>query len=183
MFKKLIEKIKSLFSKEKPKKTKITEEMGIHEEWYERAREMEQEELPDFVDELINEYQHDYGTICHAIAAAGVAASSVVNNSNVCHITGFQAGAVKWGYLQNWDTSLKDKPLRLVDYSQLLYPQYDYKFNSISQSTWEWVQKEARKKLNELPNKDIPVAESVIRHWESIDNGNKPFGLKIEEEK
>jgi hypothetical protein len=179
MLKKLLYKIKNLFSKEESKKTRITEEMGIHEEWYERAREMDQENLDDFINELINGYVHDYGTICHAIAAAGVAASYAIERSKAGGITGFQAGAVKWEYLRNWDTSLQDKPLRMVDYSNLLYPQYRRDFTSIKKSTWEWVQKEAKNRLDELPESEFGASENVIKHWESIDDGEVPFGLEI----
>ena len=49
---------------------KITEEDGTHKAWMSRAKDMTLADLPEFLRELTEDYQHDYGTICHAIAAA-----------------------------------------------------------------------------------------------------------------
>ena len=72
----------------------ITEEMGIHKEWMKRARDMTMADLPEFLRELTEDYDHDYGTICHAIAAAAVAAAWSVERTPQGGITGFQAGAI-----------------------------------------------------------------------------------------
>jgi hypothetical protein len=52
----------------------ITEKDGVHKEWYEQAKKIQgPSELTTFVAHLLNDYIHDYGTICHACAAAAIA--------------------------------------------------------------------------------------------------------------
>jgi len=84
------------------KKKKITEEMDIHKEWYKEAEEMTLEKFPEFQKKLTEEYQHDYGTICHAISAAAIAAAYAVNNADQGRITGVQASCAMMGFMRNW---------------------------------------------------------------------------------
>lgn len=52
----------------------ITEEMHLQDEWYKKAKSMKPEDFPEFFRELTEDYIHDYGTVCHAMAAIGLAA-------------------------------------------------------------------------------------------------------------
>jgi hypothetical protein len=157
---------------------KIKEEDNIQNEWYEEAREMTLEKLPDFLDHLLTDYEHDYGTICHALSAGSVATAWAMNKADQGGITGFQAGFVMWGFIQNWSTQYKDKPLRLIDFHDMLYPQYEYKFDkTISEDTWKYLQEEAGKLLRE--NKGVP---EVRKHWTSVKNGVVPFGHTVKRE-
>ena len=157
----------------------ITEEMKVHEKWYERARNQTLESLPEFHRHLMEDYRHDYGTICHALSAGSVASAWALNNAPQGNITGFQAGFVMWGFIQNWNTRYKDKPIRLIDYGDLLYPQNDDKFaRSIKKSTWEWLMGEAKKQL--LFSKREDVHPAVYRHWIDIFCFEKvPFGMQV----
>lgn len=155
---------------------KITEEMGIHKQWYEEAREMTVEGLPAFIDKLTTAYQHDYGTICHACAAGAVAAASAINKSPSGGITGFQAGAIMWEFMRHWNHV--EGPARLLDYNDLLFPQMEYKFRSISPDTWKDVQEKAQANL---ANGKDHVHPDVLAHWQSIAGGAVPFGLQVSE--
>ena len=76
-------------------------------------------------------------------------------------------------------TEYRGKPLALIDYTKMLYPQYNYKFEkTISTSTWEYLQKETKKKIEETPDANV----NVIAHWKSIVNGTIPFGYKISDD-
>ena len=139
----------------------ITEEMKIHEVWYKEAKNMTLEGLPEFINHLMNDYEHDYGTICHAMTAGGIATMEAINNSDQGGITGFQdprnidnivakrgalfmAGAIIWRYRNN-KTGLK-----LVDYDNFLYPQYEENFRkTIGACTWAAIQKEAATQIKE----------------------------------
>lgn len=161
----------------------ITEEMNVHEEWYEIAKGdtmQTPDDLKDFVVKLTTEYEHDYGTICHAVAAAGSAAGTIVDRSPAGGITGFQASCIMWEFIKQWGSFPKDNPLQLRDMGDLLYPQMEHKFTTISPSIWEWVQKKARINLVESTDNAHP---NVIGHWESIDNGVIPFGLIVSNHK
>lgn len=155
----------------------ITEEMGLQKEWMEEAKGMTLENLPDFLKKLTEDYSHDYGTICHAIAAAAVAAAWAVERSPQGGITGFQAGAVSWEFIRGWGSpSLGESGSRFTNYDNLLYPQYKVDFTTIPSSVWDAVVSKAKDNLAE--RKD-GAAEVVIKHWESIVAGVVPFGLRV----
>lgn len=97
-------------------------------------------ELPNFLQTLTGEYSHDYGTICHAAAIAAQAAVSAIDHSNQGGVTGFQTSAIMFEFIKNLCYSSNKTGLRIVDYDNFLYPQYDYKFKTIRQSTWKAIQ-------------------------------------------
>jgi hypothetical protein len=155
-------------------KQSITEESGVHKQWYEDAKNQTVETLPEFIRHLTQDYEHDYGTICHAMSAAACASCWAINGTDQGGITGFQAGAVMWGFISHW-MSKEGKPLRLIDYSDMLYPQYEERFKTISKDTLEYLQKEASTILAE---KDTMNA-NVRRHMEFISGGGVPFGFSV----
>ena len=155
----------------------ITEEDKVHEEWYETAKAMPGNagSLSVFVDRLMREYQHDYGTICHAVAAAGLAAMRCVSRQPEWGgITGFQAGAIMWELIERWG-QFSDGPKRMLSYRDLLYPQRRDKFTEISAETWAWAQAEAKKTLAESNG----MCSNVNTHMESVAAGVVPFGLTV----
>jgi len=155
----------------------ITEEMKIHEEWFVEAKTITTETLPAFIRKLTENYNHDYGTIVHAITAAAIAAATAVNKSDVGGITGFQAGCVLWGFISKW-MHYEDTPLKLVNYEHMLYPQYYHDFDkTISPETWEWL----REKAGEFLQKERDFLHPDVKaHWEAIVMGQVPFGYRID---
>ena len=77
-------------------KQTISEEMNSQDEWYKEADTMTMDKLPAFLDHIMNDYNHDYGTICHAITAGGLATMHALDRSDAGGITGFQAGCIMW---------------------------------------------------------------------------------------
>ena len=71
--------------------------------------------------------------------------------------------------------------MRLIDYDQMLYPQYDYKFinREIDAYTWKKLQEKAS---NLLAEKDTFVHPDVRKHWQSICDGGVPFGYTVKSE-
>lgn len=149
--------------------------MELRDEWYARAADkaMTLETLPAFLKELA-EHEHDYSTICYALTAGAVATAWALNRTPNGGITGFQAGAIMWEFMDAWN-GVK-APARLLKFEDALFPQYADKFTSISSATWKWLQDEAGKRLEA---KEDMVASSVIAHWKSIRDGQVPFGLKV----
>lgn len=158
----------------------ITEEDKVHLEWYETARMQEMnsvDRLAKFVTSLLTEYQHDYGTICHAIAAAGLAAMRVVDrDEKQGGITGFQAQCITWELLKHW--ARIDGPARIVQFDDMLFPQHADRFTQISASTWKRLQQNAREKVANGVN----AHPDVIAHWKTIAAGSVPFGYTVEPE-
>lgn len=164
-----------------PTGKEITEEMGLHKQWYEESREVTLETLPAFLKHLTEDYEHDYGTICHAMSAAAVAAMRAVDKTDQGGITGFQAGCIMWEFIREW--MQLEGPLSLRNFKDMLFPQYADKFETtISKDTWEWLQKEAQKNLDE-EEPDSMTSERVANHWKSVVAGVVPFGWSVDPNK
>lgn len=155
-------------------KKQITEEMDVHKDWYERARKMTMKELPEFIRHLNEDFIHDYGTRCHAVAASAVATAWA--SCSVQGLTVFQAGAVMWEFITHWNQSPGD-PLVLLNQADAAYPQYEYKFKSITTYGLEKVREKAAEGL-----KENIAHPDVIAHWKKIQAGEIPFGLRVRDE-
>lgn len=152
--------------------------------WYEKAREMKPGELSDFMDHLANDYIHDYGTICHAVTAAGIAAMTAMNHTEQGGITGFQAGEIMWQFIRHWTKTGNKTGLKLVDYDSMLYPQNRDAFEKvISEGVMEALQKQAKEKLHAWKDQvEILTDDPMILHWKSIAEGTPPFGYTVRKE-
>ncbi|KKM00057.1 hypothetical protein LCGC14_1808240 [marine sediment metagenome] len=146
-------------------------------ELYERAKKVTPYNIAGFIQELM-EQSHDYNTCVYATAAAAIAGMSIM--ADKLGITGFQAGAVMWEYMR--EAHHIEYPSRLLTYGDMLYPQYGHKYKTISKDIWEWLQKEARRKLDEDGAKEEPfMVQSVRDHMQTIVDGIVPFGYKVKE--
>lgn len=165
---------------------KINEKQHLEKIWFKEAQEQTIETLPAFINHIMNDYVHDYGTICHAIAACALAAAWGTNHHEQGGITGFQASFVMWDFIKEWEYSGNKTGLKIVDYDNMLYPQYKDKFDKvISKETFKGIQKEAINRLGEYYNtleNERYVHPDVVKHWRSIVAGNVPFGYKIKED-
>lgn len=157
----------------------MTKEMSLQDEWFKDAKEQTLETLPEFISHVMNDYNHDYETVVHAISACAIAAAWAANREKGAWggITGFQAGFVMWDFVRQWMYSNNKTGFRLLDYDDLLYPQYADKFEkTITPSIWEHVQKEAKARIEETQFK---VRPDVMAHWQSIADGKPPFGFTV----
>ncbi len=149
----------------------------ILKEWDKQSREMTLEKLPEFLNHLLNDYQHGYGTICHAIAVGSVATAWAMDKEEQGGITGFQGSAVMFEFMRKWDLGLREVPFKLINFENMLYPQYNDKFQkTISSKTWEYLQTKAKQNLEERGM----VHPDVKKHWEEIVEGIVPFGYIVE---
>lgn len=163
----------------------IKEEDGVHKAWYE-VKPKTPAELAEFVTKLLTEYHHDYGTICHAVAAAAVAAARTVSaDEKQGGITGFQASAIMWQFVRHW---MRERgPMRMQRMEHLLFPQHADDFRTIPLETFRWLQEEASKRLGEGPTKldpneaGVSAHPDVVAHWKRIVAGEVPFGLRIKD--
>ena len=162
-------------------KEPITEEMHREKEWFEEAKQQTIETLPDFMERIMNGYDHDYGTVCHAVAACALAAVWAANKCDGGGITGFQASFVMWDFIMQWMYPSNKCGLKLIDYDNMLYPQYAYRYEKlISPAVWNNLQREAKKNLEE---DDKYAFDCVTEHWKSIAvDGRVPFGYKVSDE-
>ncbi|RJS68564.1 hypothetical protein CW696_08440 [ANME-2 cluster archaeon] len=153
----------------------ITEKDNVYEEWYETAKNMTLAELPEFLRHLAEDYKHDYGTICHAHAAGAIATAWAINHTEQGGITGFQAGSIMWEFVTHW---IRIKPpLALLEYRDMLYPQYEERFTTISRSAWNILQSEAKEKLE-----SEEMSPDVEQHMRQIADGVVPFGYSVRDD-
>jgi hypothetical protein len=129
------------------------------------------EALCEYVGSLVNR-PHDYGTCVYALSHAAVAAFNFV--ASKLGVTGFQASMADMDILTHTRNFQRG---RILDYYNLLYPQY---LNSEHFPSWdelldtqrEWLAEEAAKLLKE--NSDIADV-AVAAHWKRlVANGGKP---------
>lgn len=167
------------------KSRKILDEAEDRQEidqWYAAAKQQTFATLPDFIKHVMDDYVHDYGTVVHAITACAVATAWACNEMEGARggITGFQASFVMWGFVKHWEKENNKCGLKLLDYDDFLFPQYEYKFEkTIPPTYWAAIQKEARRLLDEKSFASPYVRE----HWLSIANGKLPFGFELETRK
>lgn len=136
------------------------------------------EDLCDLIKEVEEKFNYDYGVAPRTIGAV----STVVANylSARMGITGFQASFVMWDFIKGYLKSGNKCGMKLVDYDDMLYPQYDHKFaKTISSHVWKSIQKEAKERLAKDKG---DVHPAVREHWKSIVKGKVPFGYVISDD-
>lgn len=156
-----------------PDRKVIKEEDGIQKEWFEEAAKITLDTLGDFVKKLANDYEHDYGTIVHAMTAAVGATLSALNNSPQGGITGFQAGCLMWEILEKEFHIAY--PSKLIKYENMLFPAYEYQFNAIPYDIWVWLRERASQLLETAPD----LSQQVKTHLKSVADGKVPFGYRV----
>ncbi len=130
--------------------------------------------LVSFLERVKNTCNTGYGTAPRAIAQAALATAWYL--SSEFGITGFQAGFTMWDFISGWQYPDNKCGMKIVNYDDMLYPQYDYKFEkTISKDTFKALQEVAKKNLKEREG----AHPAVISHWQSIVDGNVPFGYVI----
>lgn len=159
-------------------KIRLTEDMKIQDKWYKETNSMTLDRLPEFINKLLDDYSHDYGTICHAITAGGLATMHAMDNHEQGGITGFQAGCIMWEFIRRYMYHDNKTGLKLINYDNFLYPQYEDRFQKrISPETWIAIRKEAAAKIRIFGD---TCNKQVYSHWLSIVNGIVPFGFVVE---
>lgn len=151
------------------------DEQKYKDELYERAKKVTPEGMTEFIQELVS-HDHNYGSCVIDVAAAAIAGASIM--SRELGITGFQAGCVLWEYLEQFH-HIKF-PTRLLQQDDMLFPQYESKFTTITKEVWDWLQKEAKERLSSAGEEENYMHPNVRRHMQSIIDGQVPFGYKVQ---
>lgn len=135
------------------------------------------EELCDLIKEVEEKFNYDYGVAPRSIGAVAAVVANYL--SREMGITGFQAGCAMFDFIRGYIKTNNKCGLKLVDFDDMLYPQYDHKFaKTISSHAWKSIQKEAKERLAEKNHTHPAVRE----HWESIVKGEIPFGYVISDD-
>ena len=133
------------------------------------------DELVEFLKDVKENYNSGYGEAPRAMAQASLAVAYYL--SSEFGITGFQAGFVMWDFIQDWLYTGNKCGLKIVDYDNMLYPQYYDKFDKyISPETFEALQKRAKELIDENGQH---ACSAVVNHWNQIIGGSIPFGYHL----
>lgn len=154
-------------------------EFELRDALVEKRKEIKSfEDMTGFLKHVTENCNGGYGEAPRAIAQASLAVAWYL--ASEFGITGFQAGFVMWDFIRDWSFSDNKCGMKIVDYDNMLYPQYDDKFDkTISRDTWAAIQKEAASRLEKDRNFAHP---RVVAHWESIVDGVVPFGYIVKED-
>lgn len=133
------------------------------------------------ISEIIKDFNHDYGAAPRTIGAGLICIANYL--CSAMGLTGFQTSCMMWDFIRGFNLRNNKCGAKLVNYDDMLYPQYDYKFQkTISEDVWKNLQEEAKKLLNDSDGYVISYAHSdVIHHWKSIVDGVVPFGYTVTE--
>lgn len=150
-------------------------EFDVQKELVEKRKDIHSiEELAAYLKDIEENYNCGYGEAPRAIAQGALAVAWYL--ADKMGITGFQAGFVMWDFVRDWSYPGNECGLKMVNYDDMLYPQYDRKFaKTISSRTWRALQKKAKEELEDNPH----AHPDVIAHWESIVRGEVPFGYSV----
>jgi len=147
---------------------------------YGKAKQVKtKEDLDNLLKEVIESKDLDYGKIVYAMCGCMKATMNYIDRSPVGGITGFQASFIGWEMVREYLCRTNETALKILDFDDLLYPQYKYKFDKvIDKNLWNILKEQAKKKLVEHPD----AAPKVRKHWKSVAAGKVPFGYKVKEE-
>lgn len=158
---------------------KITEADHLENEWLEQAKTQTLETLPTFINHLMNDYEHDYGTSIKATIVAMIATFNACNKSEQGGFTGFQVGFIPW-FMMNEFWGVSEVGRKVIDFKHMLYPQYAHKFEkTMSSKIWHTLQEVAKEKMKEPVENFHP---DVREHISKIVAGQIPFGYTVKDE-
>ena len=157
-----------------------TRDRNIWEGWFKAAKKcrLDDGSLAKFIDHLKNDYLHDYGTSARATSAAVFATANAFARHE--GLTGFQWSCVAMDVLGQMCFPDNKLGFTVIDYDDLLYPQYEYRFTErkISAEGAKQLKQEASRKIAES---DGMVHPDVMAWWQKLANGQFPEWLMVEE--
>ena len=152
---------------------------NIWESWFKEATNcrLDDGSLQKFLDHLKNDYLHDYGTSARATAAAAFA--TAIAFAQYEGLTGYQWGYVAMDVLGRMSFPNNKLGFMVIDYDDLLYPQYEHRFTERKISA-EGAQKLRQEAKARISGNDGVVHPEVMAWWQKLANGQFPEWLKVE---
>lgn len=102
----------------------------------------------------------------------------MVQQFSACVDTRDKAGAIMWNFIRHWLPEFAFSPLRIIIYEDMLYPQFEKNFKTVTPEVISWIQQQAKNLLES--KKD--VSPELKAHWQSIVDGQIPYGIMLEDE-
>lgn len=123
------------------------------------------EELTDIV-EALRTREHNYGTCAYAMSIAATAAFQYL--ASALGVTGFQASCADLDFLKR--VRGYEHGFCIIDYSQLLYPQYDDKLRLSPEKMLEedWLRKDIVETAKKNLETKVGAHQAVVEHWRML---------------
>jgi len=155
------------------------------EDWMEKAKTISNsKELEAFADRLVrhcsNEFEIDfYEESANSTSALAYAAIEMM--ARQYGLSNFQISCIMWEIIDKLVLEKHDVGMQLVNYNNMLYPQYEYRFEkTISKECWEVMQKKAKELIeNDKTDPYVKASSKVLEHWKKIAGGEVPFGYTV----
>lgn len=152
--------------------------MPLKQELYDKIKQVDSiDKFNSFYKEITNQPINE-GNIVEMASAFILAAANTLVQKYPKMFTKDRSGEIMWNFIRSWLPEFSFSPLRMLIYEDLLYPQFARNFKTISQDIFEWIQNTAKNHLER--HKDASPDLKV--HWQSIIDGQIPYGLILEEE-
>ena len=152
-------------------------EMSFCKKWIDSSKHVTEETLIEFINDIMYNYVHTYNSYVYACTACAIAVVHVYGAG----LTGFQASVVAMMFPLYFWYGDNICGIRLYNYDEMLYPQYEYKFEkTITSDTWDALQAEAKTLIESSREDGSYVNQRVVNHWQSIVDGIVPFGYSVE---
>lgn len=154
-------------------------EMSFCKKWIDSAKHVTAETLIEFINDTMYGYVHTYNSYVYACTACAIA----VVHAHGKEMTGFQASVVAIMFPLYFWYSDSVCGINLRNYDEMLYPQYEHKFEkTIPSDTWDALQAKAKILIESSREDDSYVNQRVLDHWQSIVDGIVPFGYSVEKQ-
>lgn len=155
----------------------------IRDEWYKRAKTEIQtpEQLKAFAEEIssmVESRDELYNDSSYGAAALALAAMNMMT-----HMYNMTQSQMVWVMRQTICQTLlseHDCGIKLLNYGDMLYPQYEDRFScEINADTFAKLREKAIDLVNENEKSKFPACNDVVDHWKSIVDGKVPFGYTV----
>ncbi|NDF51751.1 MAG: hypothetical protein EB116_17020, partial [Betaproteobacteria bacterium] len=123
----------------------ITEADGVHNEWYEGARNQTLETLGAFVHHLVDDFSHDQSTVVHALVAGGLATITAMNAHPEADISPSQSSQLLGLFIRKW--ARIEGPAKIMSWAALLTPSYRDQVMTVPKDVVEWLKVVAKQAL------------------------------------
>lgn len=124
-----------------------------------------EKELLKYIRDLVG-MEHDYGTCVYAMSLSAVAAFNYI--AHKLGVTGFQASCADLDIIRR--TRRMKNGFCIVDYENLLYPQYDI-LDKVRKNLNEAISGNLKKRAAELLSEGRGAHPDVKARWEKIAKG------------
>lgn len=164
-------------------KVEINEDMGLQDQWYEKAiSRFSFQELPNFFNHVFNDFSHTKETFAHAMVAALLATAYAVDKSvpasKELRLELKHLSLINHAFSQLF---LNSGPCRIIQFFFMLFPENKFKFEKvIDEKVWNYLVNQAKIFLDHDKKNGLKTTDAATRaHWETIANGELPWGYKL----